>query len=103
MLHPDSWKQKDTENYMVIKMYTLSKEHLNFIVRVSILLSNSNKFNKNWNFSVRRYLDGFQFNWTCGRHSLMWRSSGWDEDHLEYYSGSDTTDIILISELDHVK
>ena len=88
---------------MVIKMYTLSKEHLNLIVRVSILLSNSKKYNKEWSFSVSRYLDGYQFNWYCNRHSLMWRSVGWDQDHLEYYSGSDITDIVLISELNHVK
>jgi hypothetical protein len=70
--------------------YNLTHEQLNFISEVSIKLGSSPKWNANWKFSIKKYLDGYQFNWYSEKGSLMWRSVNWQKDLLEHYAGSET-------------
>lgn len=69
----------------------LTSEQLNFISEVSLKLGSSPKWNENWKFSIRKYLDGYQFNWHSNKGSLMWRSVNWQKDVLEHYNGSNET------------
>lgn len=83
----------------MVEMFTLSQDHVNFIVEVSRRLGSNSKWNTKWKLSVKKYLDGHQFNWHSEKGSLMWRSVNWNPDTLEFYTGSDVTSIFYVQDI----
>ena len=81
------------------EMFTLSQDHVNFIVEVSRKLGSNPKWNTKWKLSVKRYLDGQQFNWHSEMGSLMWRSVNWNPNQLEHYTGSENTTFVYLEDI----
>jgi hypothetical protein len=83
----------------MVDMFTLSQDHIDFIVEVSRRLGSNPKWNTKWKLSIKKYLDGHQFNWHSEKGSLMWRSVNWNADRLEFYTGSDITTFVYVEDI----
>jgi len=81
------------------EMFTLSQDQVNFVVEVSRRLGSNIRWNTDWKLSIKKYLDGYQFNWHSEKGSLMWRSVNWNPDKLEHYTGSDTTTFVYVEDI----
>jgi hypothetical protein len=71
----------------------IDKETAKKISEISLVLGKSKKFNIDLEIKIINYLEGVQVNWFGSGHSFMWRSTNWNPNELEHYSGNNECNI----------